>query len=217
MRGGRGKLFHPILSRRLMTFTVERFILGVCCGDARETAGLKLPPSDTAGDAGDAACFSSQFHSVQFKMVSIRPEKPICAPHRLRSISNVAFETSRGRGTLLGISTTRSFNSSFFLSSFLFFHLCLTLMEMTPLPVSTLRLHLGLPCGFPVCRSRLCCPCQRCGCVEDTSRVFPGLLEPSLLPVPLLWLRLGLSCGFSVSVGRAVFAAELWLRSAILM
>ena len=43
-----------------MTFTGERFILGVCCGDARETAGLKLPPFDTAGDA---ACFSSQFSS----------------------------------------------------------------------------------------------------------------------------------------------------------
>ena len=214
MRGGRGKLFHPVLSRGLMTFTVERFILGACCGDAREAAGLQLPLFDTVGDA---ACFSSQFSSVQYGIYALGKAHMRFTPS-LRSIPNVAFETSRGRGTLLGISTARLFpSSSFFLSSFFFFHLCLSLMEMTPLPVSTLRLHLGFSCGFPVCRSCLCCSCQRCGCVEDTSRVFPGLLELSLLPVPLLWVRLRLSCGFSASVGRAVFAAKLWLRSAILM
>ena len=40
-----------------------------------------------------ALCRSVQFSSVQFKMVSMRSEKSISAPPRLRSFPNVTYET----------------------------------------------------------------------------------------------------------------------------
>ena len=44
-------------------------------------------------DTGRIVVSMISFLSVQFKMVSMRSEKPICAPPTLGSFLNVAFET----------------------------------------------------------------------------------------------------------------------------